>query len=126
MLLQPTSDRPMQVVVVRGQATSVSGHDPAEAIAQALAFDVVAIKIVDFDQRGDGALVTLQDKLKIAPPALPLGTVGDHLHEVGIVKWETTLPACELVWRDHWDDVMHRSNPAFEIQRRRCWWADAC
>jgi hypothetical protein len=83
-------------------------NDPAKAVAQSLAFGVVAIEVVDFDQRGDGALVTRQDEVEIAPPTLPLGVVGVGLDYVGIAKWEATLPACELVGVDHGDDVMHR------------------
>ena len=67
----------------------------------------MGIKIVDFDQRVDGALIGCDDEVEIAPPTLPLGLVGVGLHNVGIAKFETTLPACELVGMDHGDDVAH-------------------
>src|SRR5215469_11603070 len=97
----------------------------SKAPSQPLAFGVVGIKVVDFDQRGDGALIGGQDEVEIASPTLRFGEVGVGLHNVGIAKLETSLPACECVWGDQGDYFVHRLNHALEIQGRRCWWTDA-
>jgi len=85
----------------------MSCNDPAKTLSQSLLFVFVAIEVVHLDQQVGGALVARQDEVEIAPATSLLCIVGNQLHKVVIVKWETTLPLGELVRVDHGDDVAH-------------------
>jgi hypothetical protein len=85
----------------------VSGNDPAKTLSQSSAFVFVALEVVQLDHQLDGAPIARQDKLKIIAPTSLLCIVGNQLHKVVIVKWETTLPFGELVRMDHWKYVAH-------------------